>query len=150
MSMLDRVVGAPISWGVCEVAGWGYQLPAARVLEEMRALGLRATEVGPEGFLPGDPVAKVGALAAAGLAAVGEDLTQERYQRAARWLRERQNPDGGWGESYRSYEEPAFTSRICFLSPDASSSTRAPMAKRFPVEPAKSTCSQCPPALVFS
>ena len=71
MSMLDRVAGAPISWGVCEVAGWGYQLPAARVLEEMRALGLRATEVGPEGFLPGDPAAKVRALAAAGLAAVG-------------------------------------------------------------------------------
>lgn len=71
MSMLDRVAGAPISWGVCEVAGWGYQLQAARVLAEMRALGLRATEVGPEGFLPGDPAAKVRALAAAGLAAVG-------------------------------------------------------------------------------
>jgi inosose dehydratase len=71
MSMLDRVAGAPISWGVCEVAGWGLQLPADRVFEEMRALGLRATEVGPEGFLPGDPVAKVRVLAAAGLAAVG-------------------------------------------------------------------------------
>ena len=24
----DRVAGAPISWGVCEVPGWGYQLDA--------------------------------------------------------------------------------------------------------------------------
>ncbi|MHB8876530.1 MAG: hypothetical protein ACYC8T_22775, partial [Myxococcaceae bacterium] len=45
-------------------------------------------------------------LALSGLEAVGEDLTQERYQRSARWLRERQNPDGGWGESYRSYDDP--------------------------------------------
>lgn len=71
MSMLDRVAGAPISWGVCEVAGWGYQLPADRVLAEMRALGLRATEFGPDGFLPGDPAEKVRVLAAAGLAVVG-------------------------------------------------------------------------------
>ena len=25
--MTDRIAGAPISWGVCEVPGWGYQLP---------------------------------------------------------------------------------------------------------------------------
>ena len=24
--IMDRVAGAPISWGVCEVPGWGYQL----------------------------------------------------------------------------------------------------------------------------
>ena len=36
MSFLDRVAGAPISWGVCEVPGWGVQLPAERVLSEMR------------------------------------------------------------------------------------------------------------------
>ena len=23
----DKIAGAPISWGVCEVPGWGYQLP---------------------------------------------------------------------------------------------------------------------------
>jgi inosose dehydratase len=22
----DKIAGAPISWGVCEVPGWGYQL----------------------------------------------------------------------------------------------------------------------------
>lgn len=52
-----RVVAAPISWGVCEVPGWGAMLPPARVLSEMRDLGLRATELGPPGFLPADPAA---------------------------------------------------------------------------------------------
>jgi inosose dehydratase len=47
-----RVAGAPITWGVCEVPGWGHQLPAERVLAEMRSLGLEATELGPDGFLP--------------------------------------------------------------------------------------------------
>ena len=31
-----KVAGAPISWGVCEVSGWGYQLGPDRVLKEMR------------------------------------------------------------------------------------------------------------------
>ena len=52
MTLARRVAGAPISWGVCEVPGWGHQLRAGRVLSEMRSLGLRATELGPEGFLP--------------------------------------------------------------------------------------------------
>ena len=49
---MTRIAGAPISWGVCEVPGWGYQLPVDRVLREMREVGLTATEYGPEGFLP--------------------------------------------------------------------------------------------------
>lgn len=54
MSLATRVAGAPITWGVCEVPGWGRQLPAERVLAEMRSLGLGATELGPDGFLPRD------------------------------------------------------------------------------------------------
>jgi inosose dehydratase len=50
-----KIAGAPISWGVCEVPGWGYQLPPERVLREMHEVGLTATEFGPEGFLPPDP-----------------------------------------------------------------------------------------------
>ena len=50
-----KIAGAPISWGVCEVPGWGYQLTPQRVLAEMRDVGLAATELGPEGFLPSDP-----------------------------------------------------------------------------------------------
>jgi inosose dehydratase len=50
--LAERVAGAPITWGICEVPGWGYQMPPERVLSEMRSLGLRATELGPDGFLP--------------------------------------------------------------------------------------------------
>ncbi len=50
--LAERVAGAPITWGVCEVPGWGHQMAARRVLSEMRSVGLRATELGPEGFLP--------------------------------------------------------------------------------------------------
>jgi inosose dehydratase len=53
----NKIAGAPISWGVCEVPGWGYQLPPERVLTEMREIGLAATELGPEGFLPTAPEA---------------------------------------------------------------------------------------------
>jgi inosose dehydratase len=50
--LAERVAGAPITWGVCEVPGWGHQMAAERVLSEMRSVGLRATELGPDGFLP--------------------------------------------------------------------------------------------------
>ena len=70
-SWRDRLAGAPISWGVCEVPGWGHQLPAAQVLAEMSAAGLRATEFGPDGFLPADPATRAATLASYGLAAVG-------------------------------------------------------------------------------
>jgi inosose dehydratase len=66
-----RIAGAPISWGVSEVPGWGYQLGPDRVLEEMRQVGLRATELGPEGFLPSEPDAMATVLAHHGLRAVG-------------------------------------------------------------------------------
>ncbi|MFI6966383.1 TIM barrel protein [Streptomyces sp. NPDC050255] len=66
-----RVAGAPISWGVCEVPGWGHQMAPQRVLEEMAAAGLAATEFGPDGFLPQDPDARAELLAGHGLAAVG-------------------------------------------------------------------------------
>ncbi len=69
--IMDRVAGAPISWGVSEVPGWGYQLTPERVLPEMRDLGLVATEFGPDGFLPADPQAKAETLRSFGLSAVG-------------------------------------------------------------------------------
>jgi inosose dehydratase len=48
----DRIASAPISWGICEVPGWGAMLPTDRVLSEMTGLGIRATELGAPGFLP--------------------------------------------------------------------------------------------------
>jgi inosose dehydratase len=67
----NRIAGAPISWGVCEVPGWGYQLPPGRVLDEMRELGLAATELGPEGFLPTEPAAMAAVLSQHHLHAIG-------------------------------------------------------------------------------
>ena len=52
--VLRRVAGAPISWGVCEVPGWGRQLAPEQVLSEMAELGITATELGPQGWLPAD------------------------------------------------------------------------------------------------
>jgi inosose dehydratase len=66
-----KIAGAPISWGVCEVPGWGHQLPAQRVLAEMRDLGLAATELGPDGFLPSDPSELTALLGSYGLSCVG-------------------------------------------------------------------------------
>lgn len=69
--MSPRIAGAPISWGVCEVPAWGYQMPAGTVLTQMGELGLAATEFGPEGFLPSDPTVLVEMLGGRGLRAVG-------------------------------------------------------------------------------
>jgi inosose dehydratase len=69
--MKPRVAGAPISWGVCEVPGWGYQMEAQRVLEEAARLGLTALEAGPDGFLPGEPVEMADLLSGHGLELVG-------------------------------------------------------------------------------
>ncbi len=66
-----RIAGAPISWGVCEVPGWGHQLPAELVLSQMSEVGLAATELGPDGFLPRDPDDLAATLATHRLTAVG-------------------------------------------------------------------------------
>jgi inosose dehydratase len=66
-----RIAGAPISWGVCEVPGWGYQLGPDQVLAEMREVGLTATEFGPDGFLPTQPDAMTRVLDHHGLQAIG-------------------------------------------------------------------------------
>ncbi|GAB92928.1 sugar phosphate isomerase/epimerase family protein [Gordonia rhizosphera] len=66
-----RIAAAPISWGVCEVPDWGYQLAPERVLGEMRDLGVTAAETGPEGFLPSAPAELRDTLASYGLTCVG-------------------------------------------------------------------------------
>lgn len=95
-----KLAGAPISWGVCEVPGWGHQLTPERVLSDARALGLTAVEAGPPGFLPADPGAARAALAANGLVLVGGFVTTVLHERGlleaelaalerqARWLRD--------------------------------------------------------------
>jgi len=67
----ERLAGAPISWGVCEVPGWGLMLPRQRVLSEMCDLGLKASELGALGYLGDDPREIRALLARHSLGAVG-------------------------------------------------------------------------------
>ncbi len=52
--MIDRIAAAPISWGICEVPGWGLQMSPSRILGEMSELGITKTELGALGWLPDD------------------------------------------------------------------------------------------------
>ena len=79
-----KLAGAPISWGVSEVPAWGLQLAPDRVLEDMRALGLRATESGPPGFLPADPAAARALLDSCGLRLIGGFVTAVLHEPARR------------------------------------------------------------------
>ncbi len=53
--LLDRIAGAPITWGVDGSPGWGHLMDRDRVMSEMTACELAATELGPDGYLPTDP-----------------------------------------------------------------------------------------------
>ena len=79
-----KVAGAPISWGVCEVPGWGAQLQAERVLDEMVDVGLTATELGPDGFLPDQPAALKALLAPRGLRLVAAFVPLALHRREQR------------------------------------------------------------------
>ena len=53
--LMSRIAGAPITWGVDGSPGWGHLMDVERVLAEMQEVGLHATELGPDGYLPTDP-----------------------------------------------------------------------------------------------
>lgn len=69
--IIDRIAGAPISWGVCEAPDWGHEMAPDRVLGEMLALGLHRTELGPTGYLGAAPQDVRGQLERFGLQLVG-------------------------------------------------------------------------------
>ena len=54
MTFLSRIAGAPVTWGVEGSPGWGHLMDRERVLAEMQQVGLSATELGPDGYLPDD------------------------------------------------------------------------------------------------
>jgi len=55
----------------------------------------------------------------AGLKRAGEEMGQPYIQKAAAWLRSRQNDDGGWGETCRSYDD----ARLAGMGPSTPSQT---------------------------
>jgi inosose dehydratase len=77
-----KLAGAPISWGVCEVPGWGRTLRPERVLAEMASLGLSATEMGPVGYLPRDTEQLRALLAKHGLGLVGAFVPLVLHERS--------------------------------------------------------------------
>jgi len=79
-----KLAAAPISWGVSEVPDWGLQLAPERVLADMRALGVHATEAGPPGFLPADPAEARALLDSRGLCLVGGYVTAVLHESARR------------------------------------------------------------------
>ncbi|WP_419841753.1 sugar phosphate isomerase/epimerase family protein [Candidatus Poriferisodalis sp.] len=70
-SLRERLAAAPITWGVCEVPGWGYQLSPEYVLSDMAAIGFTHTELGPVGFLPADGEELARLLSQHGLSLLG-------------------------------------------------------------------------------
>ncbi|WP_434617858.1 sugar phosphate isomerase/epimerase family protein [Arthrobacter sp. A5] len=70
-ALAGQLAAAPISWGVCEAENWGCQLPPERVLQDMKDLGISATEFGPTGFLPVEPKPRAEMLRRYGLTAIG-------------------------------------------------------------------------------
>lgn len=67
----EKIAGAPISWGVCEVPNWGHQMSPERVFGEMAAIGLKGTEFGPLGFLPVEPSERAAVLSKLDMHATG-------------------------------------------------------------------------------
>src|SRR4051812_45922818 len=88
MTATQRIAGAPISWGVSEVPGWGHQMRRRRVLAELRELGLAATEAGPDGFLPDDPGALHELLASYDLTLAGGFTPLVLHGDASTWRRD--------------------------------------------------------------
>src|SRR5215813_11781543 len=68
-----RLAGAPISWGVCEVPGWGL---------------MRATELGPIGYLPLDAAALRALLDRHGLSLAAAFVPLVLHERQADEARE--------------------------------------------------------------
>ncbi len=85
---MTRVAAAPISWGVCEVPGWGRVLDPDTVLGEMARLGITATELGPPGYLPEAPRELTATLRRHGLGLVGGFLAVPLHTGEPRHLAE--------------------------------------------------------------
>ena len=81
---MKGIAAAPISWGVCEVPGWGTQLGPDRVLDDAQRLGFTAIEAGPPDFLAADIAQAHEQLERSGLALVGGFVAVALHEPAAR------------------------------------------------------------------
>ena len=79
---LQRIAGAPITWGVDDAPGWGYLMDPDRVLDEMREAGLAATELGPDGYLADAPETLERMLGSRDLQLVGGFVPVRLYRRS--------------------------------------------------------------------
>jgi inosose dehydratase len=70
-----RLAAAPISWGISEVPGWGFQLDRDHMLRDAVRLGLRDIEAGPPGFLPSDATEARDLVARLGVNVIGGFVT---------------------------------------------------------------------------
>ena len=92
-----RLAGAPISWGVSEVPGWGVMPDPEQVLSEMESIGLRGTELGPPGFFPPDPRSL---LAGAGARMLVLSVVEDEG-----WSQPTELDDDGWRNLAANVEE---------------------------------------------
>ena len=104
-SLRERLAAAPITWGVCEVPGWGYQLSPDEVLSDMAALGFTHTEFGSVGFLPSDGHELAAVLQRHGLSLLGgfvavvlhdPDRFEAELARARTVMAQMVSADGTW------------------------------------------------------
>lgn len=110
--LLQRIAGGPITWGVHETVGWGHQLAPDRVLSDMVDTGLRATELGPDGFLPTDPDELVDYVDGYGLSVVAGFLPAVLYRP--------ERLDDLFGYVDRAARQLARTgSRVAVIGPDS-------------------------------
>lgn len=94
----QRLAGGPITWGVTGEPESSHQMDRERVLREMAEVGLSATELGPDGFLPPEPEELSDYVSARGLRIAGGfvpavlhrqnqfDADEAYFERAARQL----------------------------------------------------------------
>jgi inosose dehydratase len=109
-SIATQLAAAPISWGVCEAENWGYQLPPERVFQDMKDLGIRATEFGPAGFLPVAPRPRAEMLQRFDLIAIGGFFPVVLHQ-------ENMDPFPGIGREFNAFEASGAT--VLVLSADS-------------------------------